>query len=81
MCKAIKGLIEREKAIGEERGIAIGEERGIAIGEERGIAIGEKRGVDIMAGMVKDGIVTLAEAAKRYQMTEAQFLALANGLQ
>ncbi len=72
MCKAIKGLIEREKA----EGVAIGEERGRA----EGVAIGEKRGVAIMAGMVKDGIVTLAEAAKRYQMTEAQFLALANGL-
>ena len=63
MCEAIKGILERGRAEGRA--------------EER--AIGEERLVNILAGFVKDGIVTPSEAAKRAQMTESDFLARMNG--
>ena len=58
--------------------IAIGEARGVAIGEARGVAIGEARGeakgfLEAMISLVKDGILTVADAAKRANMTVAEF--------
>ena len=43
-------------------------------GIEKGIEKGEKKGVlKILIGLVKDGILTLAEAAKRADMTVEEF--------
>jgi hypothetical protein len=58
MCNLAEGI--REKA--EKRG------------EKRGIAIGEKKGFNILLGLVTDGIISLAEAARRAGTTEAEFI-------
>ena len=63
MCEAIKGILERGRAEGRA--------------EER--AVGEERLMSILAEFVRDGIVTVSEAAKRAQMTESDFLARMNG--
>ncbi len=55
---------------GEARGEAIGEARGQAIGEARGEARGFLRA---LAELVKDGILTLSDAAKRADMTVDEF--------
>ena len=61
MCLAIQQMQEESEA----RGIAIGEARGRAIGAE--IAK-----MELLSGLVHDGIITLAEAAKRIGLTEDQ---------
>ena len=63
MCEAIKGILERGRAEGRAEGRAAGEERLVIV----------------LAEFVKDGIVTLSEAAKRAQMTESDFLARMSG--
>ena len=41
---------------------------------EEGIVEGETRGIlSTLAGLVKDGILTIADAAKRANMTEDEF--------
>ncbi len=46
----------------------------IAIGEARGEARGEVKGfLDAMISLVKDGILTVADAAERANMTVAEF--------
>ncbi len=87
--KAIRSLSEDEKireyvrqrekaiqdyysdmAVAESRG----EKRGRAEGRTEGIEIGELR---TLSGLVKDGILTLADASKRMNMTEEEFTAKA----
>ena len=54
----------------EARGRKIGE----AIGEARGKAIGEANGIiKTLVGLVKDGILNVSDAAKRADMTVAEF--------
>ena len=62
MCKAIEDIRNDSIAIGEARG----EARGVAIGEVKGF-------LDAMISLVKDGILTVADAAKRANMTVAEF--------
>lgn len=75
-------IYDKIQQIGIEKGISIGEEKGraegIAEGRAEGRAEGEKIGVlkgFIMAlvELVKDGVLTLAEAAKRANMTVEEF--------
>lgn len=61
--------MELFKAEGREEGIAIGEARGEARGEAKGRA-------EILSALVKDGFLPAAEAAKRLDMTESEFLKL-----
>ena len=61
-----------------EEGIEIGEKKGIEIGEKKGraegIEIGEKQGkLATLAGLVKKGFLTLAQAAQEAKMTEIEF--------
>ena len=56
-----------------EEGKAMGE----AIGIQKGEAIGIQKGIlEILVSLVKDGILTLAEAAGRYNVTVSEFEAL-----
>ena len=46
-------------------------------GKEEGIEIGEDRGeLKTLIGLVRDGLISLSAAAKRRNMTEAEFAAL-----
>ena len=54
----------------EARGI----EKGIAKGREEGIREGIKEGtVNVLISLVKDGILSIADAAKRANMSEESF--------
>ena len=54
-----------------------GKEEGREEGREEGIEIGEDRGeLKTLIGLVKDGLISLSAAAKRRNMTEAEFAAL-----
>ena len=66
MCKAIDDMREEARAEGREAGIEIGREEGIGIGSIR-----------MLAGLVKDEILTLADAAKRINLTVPEFEAKA----
>lgn len=58
----------------EARGIEIGEARGIEIGEARGEAKGLAEGAfRIASGLVKDGLLSAEEAAKRLGVTREEF--------
>ena len=64
--------------IGREEGIGIGREEGIGIGREEGIGIGRKEGIDIgqmiaFSGLVRDGILTVQDAARRMGISELEF--------
>ena len=58
MCKAIEDMRNDSIAIGEARGVAIGEAKGI---------------LSTLLSLVNDGILTVADAAKRANMTVAEF--------
>ena len=61
-----------------EEGIEIGEKRGIKKGREEGRAEGKVEGVlETLISLVKDGILSVAEAAKRSDMTVLEFEARA----
>ena len=60
----IKGKEEYEK------GLANGKAEGIKVGKAEGIELGTLR---TLAGLVKDGLLSLAEAAKRAKMTPTDF--------
>ena len=65
--------LEEGKAIGKAEGEAIGIQKGEAIGIQKG----KKEGIlEILVSLVKDGILTLAEAAGRYNVTVSEFEAL-----
>ena len=68
MCLAIEQMREESIAIGEARGRAIGEARGLAIGERKG----EQK---ILFELVKDGLLTIAQAAGSAKLTEEAFIA------
>ena len=54
----------------EARGIAKGMEKGIAKGREEGIKEGT---VNVLISLVKDGILSISDAAKRADMSVAEF--------
>ena len=69
--------IQKGEAIGIQKGEAIGIQKGEAIGIQKGEAIGIQKGIlEILVSLVKDGILTLAEAAGRYNVTVSEFEAL-----
>jgi len=60
--------------IGKNQGILIGKNEGILIGKSEGIAIGKSEGmVCVLTEMVRDGLLTGADAARRAGMTEKEF--------
>ena len=62
-----------EKAYREQYDIALAAESE-ARGEARGKAIGEANGIiKTLVSLVKDGILTVSDAAKRADMTAAEF--------
>ena len=86
MCKAIEGIINDARAEGMEQGITRGMEKGmekgmakgLEQGMEKGMAKGMEKGLEqgilhTLIGLVKDGILTLADAAKRAGMTVPEF--------
>ena len=65
------------EAIGIQKGRAEGKVEGEAIGIQKGEAIGIQKGIlETLVSLVKDGILTLAEAAGRYNVTVSEFEAL-----
>ena len=60
-----------------EEGIRIGEARGIQIGETRGIQIGKTQGfLDALFSCVGDGLLSIAAAARKANMSEDEFRVL-----
>ena len=74
MCEAIQGIRDDARAEGEAKGRAEGEAKGRAEGEAKGKVEGFLRA---MIELVKDGILTVPDAARRANMTEAEFEAKA----
>ena len=71
-------IAEKSRAEGRAEGKAEGRAEGEAIGLKKGRAEGKAEGeVSAFAGLVRDGILTLAEAAKRANMTAPDFAAKA----
>ena len=66
MCEAIQGIRDDARA----EGIAEGEAKGRAEGEAKGRAEGI---LETLFSLVRDGILTLSEAARRADMTETEF--------
>ena len=66
--------IEQGIAQGIEQGKKEGIAQGIEQGKKEGIAQGEELGkLKTLAGLVKDGLLSLAEAAKRAETTPTDF--------
>ena len=58
----------------EERTFAEQREEGFAEGRAEGIQVGEENGkLKMLFDFVKDGIIPLSDAARRANMTEAEF--------
>ncbi|MDY3769554.1 MAG: hypothetical protein SOZ88_01985 [Lachnospiraceae bacterium] len=71
-----KRLHDEASALGSARreGELIGEARGKAAGRAEGEAIGEARGmISTLARLVKDGLLSVEEAARRANMTTEEF--------
>ena len=60
-------------AQGKAEGIAQGKAEGIAQGKAEGIAQGKAEGIAQLFSLVKDGVLTTADAAVRADMTVAEF--------
>lgn len=76
MVDAFERIFHKELAERERRGLEQGRSEGEERGEERSVAIGKKRGFfQALAELVRDGLLSVKEAALRAQMTEAEFLA------
>ena len=74
--RALAELREEAIEIGLEQGLEQGLEKGVGIGLEQGVGIGLEKGrLEILAGLVKDGLFTLAQAAARVGMTVPEFKA------
>ena len=70
MCN-LSDLIEKEAI---EKGIQQGIQEGIQQGMQEGIQQGMQRGkLDMLVSLVKDGLVTAVEAAKRAGLTQEEF--------
>lgn len=66
MCQALREIMAADLKKAEIRGEARGEARGRALGEAIGI-------YNTLAGLVKDQLITIAEAARRAGVTEEEF--------
>ena len=89
MCEAIEAMIrestEKGKAEGRAEGRAEGKAEGRAEGKAEGRAEGKVEGreegiIEILSNLVKDGLLTLKDAAARANMTESAFKAAAQKL-
>lgn len=73
MCNLSDIIVEKAVKRGIEKGIAEGLEKGIAEGLEKGIAEGLEKGkISLCVELVKDGVLSLAEAARRACVSEAE---------
>ena len=76
MVGAFERVFHKELTAAKNDGITIGEERGITIGEKLGETRGIIKGkIEGFAGLIRDGILTLRDAASRANMTEDEFSA------
>ena len=67
-------IYDKIQADGVAKGIEQGIAQGIEQGKKEGIAQGEELGkLKTLAGLVKDGLLSLAEAAKRAETTPTDF--------
>ena len=78
MCKAIEEMMEDSRNEGRAEGEAKGKAEGIVEGEAKGRAEGEAKGkaegkLATLADLVRDGLLPLREAARRADMSEAEF--------
>ena len=74
MCEAIEGIIHDAKAEGIEEGRAEGIEKGRAEGIEKGRAEGRAAGkVETLLSLIEKGILTIADAARLFNMTVPEF--------
>ena len=86
MCEAIEGIIHDAKAEGIEEGRAEGIEKGRAEGIEKGRAEGIEKGraegiekgraagkVETLLSLIEKGILTIADAARLFNMTVPEF--------
>ncbi len=67
---------DEQKAFAEQKaeGRAEGRAEGLVIGEAKGIAIGEEKGkMKAFVSLVKDGLLTVAQAAEKVNMTVPEF--------
>ena len=64
-------VLDRVEARGIAKGIAKGREEGIKEGIKKGIKEGT---VNVLISLVKDGILSIADAAKRANMSEENFI-------
>ena len=65
---------EMSHAMFRQQGFEEGREEGREERREQGVAIGEERGlVKGIAKLVKDGVITLAQAAEQLEMTKTEF--------
>ena len=72
MVDAFERVFHEELTAARDAGIAIGEERG----EERGLREGRREGsLKTLAGLIRDGILTIRDAASRAGLTEDEFTA------
>jgi chemotaxis response regulator CheB len=87
MCEAFQELfkeeIDEKVKAGERRGRLEGEREGRLAGEREGRLAGEREGrregeregrLATLIGLAKDNLITISEAAKRAEMTEALFI-------
>ena len=67
-------VLDRVEARGIAKGIAKGREEGIKEGIKKGIKEGIKEGtVNVLISLVNDGILSISDAAKRADMSVAEF--------
>ena len=72
MVGAFERVFHKELTEARNDGISVGEKRG----EERGEKRGEARGIlKTLSALIRDGILTLRDAASRVNMTEDEFSA------
>lgn len=77
ICKAIEDMMADERMAGIAEGRAEGRASGIAEGRTFGLVEGK---VYALTGLIRDGILSLDEAAKRADMSPADFEAIAKKL-
>lgn len=74
MCKAIEDMMQDSRAEGMAEGIAKGLAEGKAEGLIKGKAEGRTEGILFaLTGLVRDGVLSIKEAAFRANMTESAF--------
>ena len=63
---------------GKEDGFKLGKEDGFKLGKEDGFKLGKEDGfklgnINMLTNLVKDSVITMTEAAKRLNISEADF--------